>query len=186
MDENIKLLKKSSIRARFAMGIICMKRAFREKNIHQTYEAYIISKKISQPLISDDFCIWDEELKAYILSDEFENAEEIICFLIDLKENRTKQLSFEIFDEDVYSSLIEFYKSIDEELKELIYQCSSIVANHLYCGYCEKDSIDPLLDLLNKTEMWSKFDFFQIAKNYPFHQDDEWGEKFEFDSFKRR
>jgi hypothetical protein len=72
-----------------------------------------------------------------------------------------------------------------EETKEIIGLCETVAGNNLYCGYCEKLSIEPLIELLNRTDMWKNFDLYKIAKLYPFSSDDEWGEKFHFDKFIR-
>ena len=178
--ENIKLLSKISIRARFAIAIICMKRAFREVNLHQTYEANFIAEKLATLLTRDELGIWETEMKAYLFSDEFGKAEEIITFLenINIVNDR--------LDEQFYQSLIDFYTNMDDKTKETIYLCENVAGNNLYCGYCEKASNEPLIELLDRTAMWGNFDFYKIAKNYPFSYDDVWGKKFKFSDFKRK
>lgn len=185
--KNKKLLPKISIRARFAIAIICMKRAFRETNLHQTYEAHVIAEKLATLLEKDEFGVWEREVKAYTFSDEFENAKEIITFLEEINNDfKNKDVQLEILDEEFYQSLIEFYAKMDEETKESIYLCENVAGNNLYCGYCECSSIEPLIELLDKTEMWGNFDFYKIAQNYPFSHDDIWGKKFKFSEFRRR
>ena len=195
--KNKKLLPKISIRARFAIAIICMKRAFREANLHQTYEAHVIAEKLATLLTRDKLGVWETEMNAYILSGEFKKAEDIISFLRERNndyKNRTKiddrlgyykDVKLEILNEEFYHSLIEFYAKMDEETKESIYLCENVAGNNLYCGYCECSSIEPLIELLDKTEMWGNFDFYNIAQNYPFSHDNIWGKKFKFSEFRR-
>ena len=175
----LKLLSNISIRGRFAIAIICMKRKFREVNLHQTYEARFISEKMATLLTSDKLDIWDIEMQAYIMSNKFGTAQEIISYL------KSKDISLEVLDEQFYQSLIDFYINMDDETKEIIGLCETVAGNNLYCGYCEKSSIEPLVKLLDRTDMWGNFDFYKISKIYPFSNDNQWGKKFNFSDFKR-
>lgn len=177
--DKLKLLSNISIRGRFAIAIICMKRKFREVNLHQTYEAHFISEKMATLLTSDKLGIWEIEMHVYILSNEFGTAQEIISYL------KSKDINLEVLDEQLYQSLIDFYINMDDETKEIIGLCETVVGSNLYCGYCEKLSIEPLVELLDRTDMWGNFDFYKIAKIYPFSSDDKWGKKFKFSDFKR-
>jgi len=180
------------------MAIICMKRVFREVNLHQTYEAHFIAEKMATLLTSDKLGVWEREMGAYVFSDDFENPQEIIAYLQELNndfKNKSiiddrlgyyKNIHLEVLDEAFYQSLIDFYRNMDDETKETIGLCQTVAGGNLYCGYCEKFTNEALIELLNRTDMWRNFDFYKIAKFYPFSCDDKWGKKFKFNNFKRK
>jgi len=128
-----------------------------------------------------------EDDGAYVFSDDFENPQEIITYLQEINNDfKNQNIHLEVLDETFYQSLIDFYRNMDDETKETIGLCEIVAGGNLYCGYCEKFTNEALIELLNRTDMWRNFDFYKIAKFYPFSCDDKWGKKFKFNDFKRK
>jgi hypothetical protein len=197
MSQNF--LKKTSIRARFAIGLQSLKIHLREENVHWLPELRIVILKYSEFTQSNKLDLWEAEIKAY--SPYFKSSEyEIIEYLSSKnsyygsltpsedRENWYRNVAYEIKSSNYYSELIKIYSQLDADLLKNIELCENIARNNLYAGVIgySEETLFPLLEILDRKSLEGEFDFESISKKYPFREQEGWGKPFDFSVFKRK
>jgi hypothetical protein len=207
MSDTISIIKKISIRARFAIALTCVKKELRQEGLLEDEFARIIIDKYAQFTSCRKFDVWLDEVDHYVpgaqgldchlsfINNRFESADDIIKSLTEINNKYLSScgttshstwyqgIQLPICRKSVYEDLLVFYNLIEERLAKMLNQTYEIAIADMYCstGKYSESSLRPLLKVIEMSDY--AFDFKEIMGVYPFSEDGGWGHSFEFKTF---